>query len=1320
MAEEYIIPLGIDATNTLKGFRDIEAGLDALQKKAEESGKAVTDAMSKGGKEAEKMTEAVEQAAPAMSKVVDAANSARQAVDKVRDATEKMGAATKDANDPKYYNEHREAFQRLRDIVSKGRTDMSAFAQVTKRTDTEFKFMSRSIGEIEDRMRELSGQIRGSKNPEKIRELNREFERLQKEAQRAANAGKEGFDRMGNKIREVNEEAKKTPKLFDNIGAIARRAIVAVGALFAVNKLVDWGKQIIATTADFQKFTAMLKVALGSASAANSAMNMISDFAAKPPFQVDEVTAAFVKLANRGIVPTAAELTKMGDLAASQGKSFDQLTEAILDAMTGEFERMKEFGIKAKKSGDEVQLSFKGVTTVVKNNEEAIKRAVLEMGNMAGVAGSMEEVSKTMGGAISNMTDAFTRLFSEVGKLIAPFVTQFVTGLSNVIGKISELINSKERAMKAATETAIKNKQEADSGQVLLNRYVELKDKGVKATTAEKKEMQSVMQRLINTFGESIVQINKETGAMEINIEATKSLIKQKYILANQTVADLLVQEQLAKDALARTKELTKLAKAEEDRLRTPENVALGQKAVTPVGRSGQTLYSSMSKEEKALVDQMSDARERLNEKLGEEKELQEQLLKIAQEKKKLNLEGFDLDQIQADEAERMRKAQAAADAAALQGAPTDPKKAAQLQKQQYEQIIALTKQLRDARIAALEDGYNKERKLAEAAYEDRVQELNSLEILTDEAARLRDANLKQAAIDHAAALKAIDKKELEDRLALEFEYQKTQNDLAAEGLARQLEAVRLNFEAQEKVIREKYKDREDLETTLLADLAAARKREEDKIHLQEKLRLIDQQNDLARAMIGGIVGSGQGGNIVAKGAGNAAKVQEIQQLKGLNETEQRLAEENKITMERIAKDKALLLLAIEIKSAEDRLRVLQAQDPNSHETKMAAASLESLKAEFKEKLQESLDGAARGLVVDLSAIGSSMGTTLKKAFEAKIGANGESLGSIIADSLGLSDEEMDTLINNAAAVFDTIGQLYSQMIDEQIRKKDEQINVLSQQIAEAEKMYDREIELQKQGYANNAEAKKQEIAELKKARDKEQKDKEALQKKEAQVAKAQIAVQTAVTLASLIAAAAQAIAAHASIPFVGVAFGLAAVAALMAGYMAFKAQSEKAAQSTQSFEVGGWIDGKRHTQGGKKYYSPDGGSVVELEEGEHVTRRKQAQKHSAALDAINVGDFTKLTTDDITFREMLAGMGIHLMEDKKQEALENNRELSQRVAVVMLGGSNGNESYLRGIEENTAVLAQAERDKETVTIEGDYKVVKRGNVVRKIKIERA
>ena len=58
------------------------------------------------------------------------------------------------------------------------------------------------------------------------------------------------------------------------------------------------------------------------------------------------------------------------DPISDQG--IQKTAEAILEAQTGEFERLKEFGIKASKQGDDIKFTFKGVETKVKDSSTAI------------------------------------------------------------------------------------------------------------------------------------------------------------------------------------------------------------------------------------------------------------------------------------------------------------------------------------------------------------------------------------------------------------------------------------------------------------------------------------------------------------------------------------------------------------------------------------------------------------------------------------------------------------------------------------------------------------------------------------------------------------------------------------------------------------------------------------------------------------------------------------------------------------------------------------------------------------------------------------
>jgi CII-binding regulator of phage lambda lysogenization HflD len=244
-------------------------------------------------------------------------------------------------------------------------------------------------------------------------------------------------------VKSNNESIASTKKMSSTFSEVGS----TLASVFAVDQLLSFGKAILDTTVEFQKMEAVLTTALGSNSAAKAAMDQIVNFASSTPFQVNELTDSFVKLANRGFVPTMEQMRQMGDLASSVGKSFDQLTEAILDAQTGEFERLKEFGVKASAQGDVVQFTFKGITTEVAKSDKAIQEYILSLGQLEGVSGSMEAIAATTGGAISNLQDNITQLFKSIGESSSGFINWFVKDLNNVIsslrnmGEIIELMN---------------------------------------------------------------------------------------------------------------------------------------------------------------------------------------------------------------------------------------------------------------------------------------------------------------------------------------------------------------------------------------------------------------------------------------------------------------------------------------------------------------------------------------------------------------------------------------------------------------------------------------------------------------------------------------------------------------------------------------------------------------------------------------------------------------------------------------------------------------------------------------------------------------
>lgn len=198
-------------------------------------------------------------------------------------------------------------------------------------------------------------------------------------------------------------------------------------------------KGIVGITAEFQKYNAQLVTVTGSQDAASAAMDRLRDLASRTPFQLGEMVDAFVKMKALGLDPSEKALISFGNTAAAMGKDLNQVVEAVADATTGEFERLKEFGIKAKSEGDRVRFTFQGLTTEVGNNASEINAYLESIGNNQ-FAGAMERQADTLGGAWSNLQDSAAQLANAIGTVLAPSIVALTGTISDAITETASFV----------------------------------------------------------------------------------------------------------------------------------------------------------------------------------------------------------------------------------------------------------------------------------------------------------------------------------------------------------------------------------------------------------------------------------------------------------------------------------------------------------------------------------------------------------------------------------------------------------------------------------------------------------------------------------------------------------------------------------------------------------------------------------------------------------------------------------------------------------------------------------------------------------------
>ena len=221
---------------------------------------------------------------------------------------------------------------------------------------------------------------------------------------------------------------------------VGAAAVFGVG--FGLQGIIQLGQEILATTGKFESFRAVLKNTFGSDLVATAQLDRLTEFAQKTPFQLDSLTSSFIQLTNSGLSPTNEDLTALGDLAASKGKDFAQLSMAVTDSLDDMKIRLREFGISIDTQGNKALVSLATSSGVVKvavdNTREAVAKQVIEFGKLKSITGQMAAESKTLKGQISNLKDQFDGLLNQ--PRASAFFGEIIKGAADALQYVSRFV----------------------------------------------------------------------------------------------------------------------------------------------------------------------------------------------------------------------------------------------------------------------------------------------------------------------------------------------------------------------------------------------------------------------------------------------------------------------------------------------------------------------------------------------------------------------------------------------------------------------------------------------------------------------------------------------------------------------------------------------------------------------------------------------------------------------------------------------------------------------------------------------------------------
>lgn len=240
--------------------------------------------------------------------------------------------------------------------------------------------------------------------------------------------------------------------------------------------------------------------------------------------------------------------------------------------------------------------------------------------------------------------------------------------------------------------------------------------------------------------------------------------------------------------------------------------------------------------------------------------------------------------------------------------------------------------------------------------------------------------------------------------------------------------------------------------------------------------------------------------------------------------------------------------------------------------------------------------------------------------FISNIGKKG--LGGSLLEKLGFDDDQIDALED---AVNIVLEQLQS-IMDAEVELAEQAVENAEKRVEAAQKAYDAEVEARNNGYANNVATAKKELEQEKKNQQEKQKQLEAAQKR-------QEALNTVIQASSLTTASANLWSSFSSIPIVGPALALAAIATMWTSFAVAKIKAKQVtASQSEEYGEGGleFLEGGSHASGddidlgtsnkkGKRMRAEGGEALAIINK--HKTR-KYRKILPDVIDSFNKGTF--------------------------------------------------------------------------------------------------
>ena len=232
------------------------------------------------------------------------------------------------------------------------------------------------------------------------------------------------------------------------ITRFSRLRNILVALTFGIGVAI--GKAIANTNARFEDLRSTLDKVTKSSAAGKTALDFIRDFALKTPFDVENLTKAFIQLTTAGIQPTEKFLTSLGDAASVAAKPVEAFTSLVKI-----FARSTQGGLSTV---DLDILNDKGIPvfSILRRELDITRGDIAEYGRTAEGAkeitdallrgfdqqfgGSLASSGGNLSTVMSNLKEALDEIQLSFGHTSS--LTGFTQSVKNLLGVFTELLSA--------------------------------------------------------------------------------------------------------------------------------------------------------------------------------------------------------------------------------------------------------------------------------------------------------------------------------------------------------------------------------------------------------------------------------------------------------------------------------------------------------------------------------------------------------------------------------------------------------------------------------------------------------------------------------------------------------------------------------------------------------------------------------------------------------------------------------------------------------------------------------------------------------------